>query len=169
MTHISVVVLLGSLAIASAHLSAACTQPNAAGSNLTMYPCAGADPARFAWDYIPGKAPWGPRLFQLRGSSPPVCMAVVGTSPLSSSPNVASAPCDTTSPTAYTQGWYIQADSSIISSQDGNVLDVYDNQVTPGTRVDTFGPNGGSNQLWSYNATTGQLVTALDSFCAGLC
>lgn len=165
--HLAKMLFKAALAALGASMaSAGNCAPLSPQSNLTIWPCAGADPSLFVWSYAPrGNSPYGPRFLQLK-SNPSMCMAEVGISPLSNTANVGVAPCDATNPST---GWYIGVDGAVYSAQDGMVLDVYDQLTTPGTRVDTYNPNGQLNQKWMWNATAGLLVSAQSGFCAGLC
>ena len=125
-------------AIVALSTAQTCPQPLAVGSNLTIYPC--GDPSRFSWDYVQKSTPFGPQFLQLR-SDKTICLAIDGVydSPNGPLTNVGTASCD---PSSYYQGWYIQPNGMIISSLDASVLDVYDLQTTPGTRVDAYSSSG---------------------------
>lgn len=164
MPRASTVAAAAAVLLGAAPLSAACSGPTA-GQNVSMFPCGQAGAAQ-AWNYTHV----GPNLgvFSLR-ASPNLCMAIIGASPLSNTPLVGVSSCSSTPPQLWAIGFPGQPQTVIYSANDGNVLDVYDNVLAPGTSVDTFSPNGGANQAWTFSPNSGQLVTALDNFCLSVC
>ena len=145
--------------------SRACTPPALLGP-VTTWPCNTAG-ANVTWVWTPesGPVPFGS--FSLK-SAPSMCLGLFGTNSLSGAPSAALVACGSAS-----TRWSFfpnQAPTNIYSAYNGNLLEVYDNVLTPGTGIETWANNGGANQLWTWNASTGQLVTSLtDADCMAVC
>jgi hypothetical protein len=137
--------------------------------NITMQPCTQAG-AAVAWNFTSKGNPYtGMGSFALRGTS--LCLGLFGLNPDNGvAPNAALLACnDTDASQTWAQDLPAQPPTQIFNGLDGNVLDIYNNGVVAGTRVEVYNSNGGLNQAFTFNAASGQLVTALNGFCVAAC
>jgi hypothetical protein len=141
----------------------ACSTP-AVGSNVTTQPCNTAGAAN-AWTYTSLNKPVPLGQISLQ-SAPSLCMTLGPVYPLSSVPLVVLGACNSSDPS---QMWAVAPTGYIFNGNVGDVMEVYDNVMTPGAPIEVYNMNSGANQQWSYSAANGQLSTALNGMCASVC
>ena len=144
----------------------ACVAPTA-NLNITMQNCATAGDAATRFTLVPTKPGFPGGHFTL-AAAPQLCLGVRGTL-ASGTPNVALVTCKAGD---RTQDWIYFADHAghLLHVTSGEMLDVPNSDASAGARLELYSYNGGyDNQKWQWNATTGQLVTALNSFCVAAC
>jgi hypothetical protein len=158
--------------VASASAAGNCQIP-AVGVNVTLWPC-NTPGAAVAWTWNSPNPSTGFGQFSLRQNEKDagLCLAAGGPIyPPSESPMVVLAACDFSNPATVWAPNFINAQpTSFFSTLTGESLDAFNNQVTPGTQLETFNLNGGANQLYSYASTTGYLLSNLTAnFCVAVC
>jgi hypothetical protein len=133
-----------------------------AGTNATMLLCAPG----MGW--TPAAANGGVRL--VSGNNTGVCLGIAGTNPTTGAPNVQGVPCNAGDST---QVWSLGGSGGsygpVTHVASGQCLDIPNQDPSIGNRVETWGCNGGSNQNWAWDATTGYLVAALNNACVATC
>jgi hypothetical protein len=103
-------------------------------------------------------------------ADPSLCMSSNG--PIyqpSGSPQVVLATCSAADPSQIWTLGFISGPTPVYNHLNGNVFDVFNNEVTPGTVVETYSPNGGANQQVAWSGSSGQLTTGLNGFCFAVC
>jgi hypothetical protein len=133
------------------------------GSNISsvVCPASGQDgSARFTWTVINTNI----GQFSLN-SNPSLCIGDTGTDPVTNSPQVGLVTCDATDKTQQwksSNGAYAQVSS-------GNCMDIPNQNPALSISLDIWACNGGSNQQFSYDASTGFISPALNGDCLGVC
>ncbi len=169
----STVIAAVAAAAVAAPAAAQCSTP-AAGANITLQPCSGAG-ASVAWFYNTS-TPGGLGSFSL-ANAPGLCIGLLGVYAPSGATQARLLPCD---PNDYSQRWAwnlpSQPPTQLYNGLTGEVMDAFNNEVTPGTVIEVFSPNGGANQAYTFKptgpASAGQLLSALDSngnTCVSVC
>lgn len=154
-----------------------CTSTPLAGQNLTLAPCQST--TGMVWTFqscTSSPSVTGQFVLTKTAGSPtgPLCMAVFGTNPLTGSQNVGLQPCIAQAQCASATSQLfvpgpVTAPNSIQHAATGNCLDLPNQDTSVGTRVELWSCNGGSNQMFSYDAGTGAINSAIGGVCAGVC
>ena len=151
-----------SLVIATTSVFALQCNPPQPGSPVTIQPCS---VTANAWSF---NSTTGLGMFSLK-ANPSLCMALGPIYQPSGAPSVVLAKCDWSD---YSQRWawnILPGPTQLFNGLVGNVMDVFNNEYTPGTQVETYSPNGGLNQAFTWTSQ-GQIITSLDNVsCVAVC
>ena len=151
-----------------------CTAAVGAGVNVSLWHCQAGPGQVFSFAPCAGVGA-GAGQFTLRNttvSPQPLCLALFGKNPTTGAPNVGLAPCVPAAQCASALGTQLfkQGAGVITDAASGQCLDLPNNDVTPGTRVETWACNGGNNQMFAWDAATGGITAGgSDQLCVGVC
>jgi hypothetical protein len=155
-------------------VSEAACNPPAPGSALTIQTCAtGAS----KWSFS-GTSGLGS--FSLVSNSN-LCLSSQG--PIyqpSGAPQIVLAQCNSSDPSQMWAWGILPGPTQIYNGLSGEVMDTFNNEYTPGTIVETYSPNGGANQAYTWvtkssgglrgGISVGEIITSLDnSSCLSIC
>jgi len=103
----------------------------------------------------------------LRDSQNKYCFNATGKDGTSGDPDIFLAACDSASTSQVFV--YDSAASTIKQKSSGNCLDITGQSTADGARIEVYPCNGGTNQQWRYNSTTGLITSQLNGKCVGTC
>lgn len=158
---VSTIIALFACSSTSGIFALSCNPP-APGTPVTIQPCT-VTASQWAFNATTQLG-----MFSLK-LNPSLCLGLGPIYQPSGSPSAILSKCDWSD---YSQRWafnILPGPTQLYNGLVGNVMDVFNNEVSPGTQVETYSPNGGLNQMFTWTSN-GNLITSLDNVsCVAVC